>query len=306
MDQTVQWLLTGDVSIQFLTHKLLLHSSPEMLAQLQAQIPLAGYGARFLAAQNPNGHWGIHYYQTKWTSTHYTLIDLKKIGSPTTLAPCRQMIQRMFDECQTANGGLNLSKSDLPSDVCVDGMILEYSAYFCPEESGIPRLIDHLLSVQKTDGGFSWNQTADISDPHTTICVLEGFAQCFKSGIPHKSAELLVARNKAIECLLSNGLFQNGFDPRYLKLTFPYRYRYDLLRVLEYFADNNIPYDERMKPAFVWLASKQKQDGFWYLEYLHPGNVHFRMEETKCPSRFISLKALHILDWYSQVSNKKD
>jgi len=304
MDKTLQWLLEGDVSLQFQTHKTLLHSSREILDQLQASIPKEGFGARFLVQQHDNGHWGAYYYQPKWTSTHYTLIDLKNLGAPKSLVPCRKIIKRMFDECLTAYGGLNLSKSDIPSDICVDGMILDYSAYFCSDEPRISHLIDHLLGVQKTDGGFTWDIRVDKSDPHTTICILEGLAQCGEANIAYRSDEIKAARNKALEFFLSNGLFINSPDERFRKLAFPYRYRYDLLRILEYFANNEIPFDERMKPAFDWLLHKQKPDGLWNLELIHPGNVHFQMEELKGPSRFITQKALNILRWFSYQTEK--
>ena len=84
MDDLVSWLLEGDVSVQYLTHKYLLNSDPAILEQLQNRIEVEGYGAEFLFHQNPDGHWGIYYYQPKWTSTHYTLLDLKNLCiSPT-------------------------------------------------------------------------------------------------------------------------------------------------------------------------------------------------------------------------------
>lgn len=87
-------------------------------------------------------------------------------------------------------------------------------------------------------------------------------------------------------------------DKRFRKLSFPYRYRYDLLRALEYFADKQVPYDPRMQPALDWLEAKRKKDGRWYLENEHKGNVHFTMEEVGKPSRFITLKALVALNCY--------
>lgn len=36
----------------------------------------------------------------------------------------------MFGECMNEAGGMNLSKYNHPSDICVDGMILNYASYF--------------------------------------------------------------------------------------------------------------------------------------------------------------------------------
>ena len=303
MKDVINWLLEGDVSLQYLTHKHLLGSDSTILEQLQNRIEAEGYGAEFLFHQNPNGHWGIYYYQTKWTSTHYTLLDLKNLGISQALMPCREMVLRMIDECMLPDRGVNLAKSKLPSDICVDGMVLNYASYFCPEEPRLSKLAEYLLSVQKGDGGFSWDVHSEKGDPHTTICVLEGLGQ-FRASVPgHIPSELESAEDKAIAFLLFNRLFVDDPDKRFRKLSYPYRYRYDLLRVLEYFASQHIPYDPRMQPALEWLQAKQKKDGLWYLENQHKGNVHFTMEEVGKPSRFITLKALTILRYFDNFES---
>ena len=296
MDHVINWLLGGDVSIQYLTHKYLLGSDQAILEELQNRIEVEGYGAEFLFHQNPDGHWGIYYYQPKWTSTHYTLLDLKNLCISPTVKPCREMVLRMFDQCQKPNGGMNLSKiKDHPGDTCVDGMVLNYVSYFCPDDPRIVKLAEHVIDVQKRDGGFTWDLDSEKGDPHTTICVLEGLAQ-FRASVPgHGLSGIQSAEDNAISFLLFNRLFMDNPDKRYRKLSYPYRYRYDLLRVLEYFSHEQVPYDPRIQPALDWLRAKQKSDGRWLLENQYPGNVHFIMEEVRKPSRFITLKALTIL-----------
>lgn len=88
-------------------------------------------------------------------------------------------------------------------------------------------------------------------------------------------------------------------DKRYRKLSYPFRYRYDLLRVLEYFVNAEFPYDERMAPALDWLSEKRGKDGLWPLENRHQGNEHCIMEDLRQPSRFITVKALRVLDSYA-------
>ncbi|MEL7602017.1 MAG: hypothetical protein AAGU77_02580 [Bacillota bacterium] len=299
MDDAVQWLLQGDVSVQYLTHRLLLGSDADTLAALQRRIETEGFGARLLSCRSENGHWGRWFYQPKWTSTHYTLTDLKDIGMPQACAPCCEMVVRAFDECMLPNGGINFAKTMMQSDVCVDGIILAYAAYFCPDEQRIERLASHLLGAAKSDGGYSWDAAAERGDAHTTICVLEGFDAYQKAGFVHRLSDIKGAQRRALEMLFSRALFI-GEDARYEKLAFPYRYRYDLLRFLDYCATADVPYDSRMEPAIRWLQSRRTADGRWLLEYAHKGNVHFDMETLRQPSRFITLKALRILCQYAQ------
>ena len=85
MSRQTDWLLEGDIAIQYLTYRDLLHASKEQCDALQARLPQEGICARLLSCQRADEHWGLHYYQPKWTSTHYTLLLLKEIGAPPAL-----------------------------------------------------------------------------------------------------------------------------------------------------------------------------------------------------------------------------
>lgn len=290
---TIDWLLDGDPAIVYLTHRDLL-GSQKSLGELQARIAAAGYGAELLGARGVNGHWGIHYYQPKWTSTHYTLLDLKELGISPAVSACREMVARMFENCQLADGGMNLSKSPLPSDAAVDGMVLSYSAWFCPELPGLKRLAEALVSSQKPDGGFSWDRSSPAGEPHATICVVEGLVQYLKARRHEPDQLVEEAVKKAEEFLLANGLFMDS-DPRFRRIAWPWRYRYDLLRVLVHFSASPQLMDNRLLPALDWLLSKQQPDGRWPLELIHPGQVHALLEAKGRSSRIATLKALTIL-----------
>jgi len=300
MDTITSWLLSGDISIQYMTHRDLLGSDESMLSSLQSRIPSEGFGARFLARRTESGHWGLHWYQPKWTCTHYTLLDLKNLCVPKTLAPCREMVRRMFEEFALEDGGLNLAKSDLPSDIAVNGMILNYAIYFCISDPRVSRLADHLLACQLANGGFNWDRGAQEGEPHTTICVLEGLAQYQRSGADHRKGDVAEALTRGTTFLFTNHLFMHARDRRFSLLSYPYRYRYDLLRALEFFTNLGMPLHPELLPALEWLREKRKPDGLWQLEHTHKGNVHFEMEAIHQPSRFITLKALRILRNYGE------
>ena len=76
IDEILAWLLQGDVTIQYQVYRdLLATERPDF----RERISLEGWGAKFLSKQKPNGHWGLRFYQPKWTSTHYTLFDLRNL-----------------------------------------------------------------------------------------------------------------------------------------------------------------------------------------------------------------------------------
>jgi hypothetical protein len=75
-NKLLNWLLEGDVSIKYQVSRDLLNSEDTKLKDLIAN---EGWGKTFLSCQKNNGHWGMGFYQPKWTSTHYTLLDLRNL-----------------------------------------------------------------------------------------------------------------------------------------------------------------------------------------------------------------------------------
>src|SRR5262249_41291177 len=77
-------------------------------------------------------------------------------------------------------------------------------------------------------------------------------------------------------------------------------YYYDVLRALEYLRRAGVPRDERMTEAIDLVVQKRGQDGLWCLENPHPEQLDLGMDEAEGkPSRWNTLRALRVLDWYS-------
>ena len=95
-------------------------------------------------------------------------------------------------------------------------------------------------------------------------------------------------------------------DPRWLELSFPTRWHYDVLRGLEHFRAVGDPPDHRVEEAVELVRSKQQPDGSWLGENTHPGDVHFALEDGDGrPSRWNTLRALRVLRWYDGESNSR-
>ena len=73
----IKWLLDSDISIQYQVCRDLLKTDKPYLKE---RISEEGWGAKFLSFRNDNFHWGLGFYQPKWISTHYTLLDLKNLS----------------------------------------------------------------------------------------------------------------------------------------------------------------------------------------------------------------------------------
>jgi len=156
------------------------------------------------------------------------------------------------------------------------------------------------------DGGFNCRTTrsgATHSSLHTTLSVLEGIIAFQKAGYTYRMKDLQRVRESAEEFILVHQLFISDHTGEiikkdFLKLAYPCRWRYDILRALDYFQYANSKWDERMEKAINVIQKKRKNNGTWSLQAAHPGLVHFIMEEAGKPSRWNTLRAMRILEHF--------
>jgi hypothetical protein len=305
MDTIIKWLLQGDVSIQYLTNKYLLNDDGSELHNLRKRIATEGWGKQFLAARNTSGHWGRGFYQPKWISSHYTLLDLRYLEIEP-VEPISETIALILAQSTTPNGSINESRSIPSGDVCVNGMFLNYAAFFRTPEEQLKSIVDYLLDNLMPDGGFNCEaktRGATHSSVHTTLSALEGIWEFITGGYHYRVDELLQAKHTAEKFLLMHQLFKSDktgevINNKWTMLSFPSRWFYDILRALVYFVDADVPYDPGMKAALDLLISKRRKDGTWPVQAKHPGLVHFDMEQAGTSSRFNTLRCLRVLNKY--------
>lgn len=304
--ELINWMLRGDVSIQFQTYRDLLNQSrPELQQRIQSE----GWGRKFLEQRKPNGHWGSSFYQPKWISTHYTLLDLKNLNIIPDVQEIKETLILVFTEEKGSDGGINPGKTISQSDVCVNGMVLNYASYFGIDEKYLNSVIDFLLGEKMPDGGFNCRSNrsgARHSSLHTTLSVLEGILEYKRNGYQYRLDDLLKAEAGSREFILQHKLYKSDktgkiIDQKFIRLSYPSRWRYDILRALDYFRYAEVKYDSRMQDALNLINSKRKKDQTWPLQANHPGAVHFDMEKPGTASRWNTLRALRVLQWYENM-----
>ena len=144
----------------------------------------------------------------------------------------------------------------------------------------------------------------------STLSVIEGFLEYSQNGYGYRLNELKEAEAESREFLLRHNLFQSDrtgeiIDKKMLMLSYPSRWRYDILRALEYFRSAGVEYDTRMHAAVRVLLKKQRADNRWPVQARHPGQSHLDMEKTGEPSRWNTLRALRVLKHFG-VEGKDD
>lgn len=308
--EVIDWLCAGDVALAYQTHRDILG---EDRPDLQARIAEEGWGARLLALRGADGHWGDGFYTPQWTGTHYTLVDLVDLGIVPTHKLVRKSIGNILATHKGKDGGILHAVDAHKSDVCINGQFLRYATYFGAEADPLVSIVDFLLDMVMVDGGFNCQKNrsgARHSSLHSTVSVLEGFSAYARNGYSYRLEEICTAIAAAQEFVLSHRLYRSDrtgeiIHPDFLKLRYPSRWRFNILRALDYFRCAELPYDDRMHDALVVLLSKQRKDGRWPRGDRLPGPLHFEMEPRHQPGRWVTLMAVRILKAYGPSMTDK-
>lgn len=308
----IEWLLDSDPSIRWQTMRDLTNASDEEVAAERARVATEGYGAQLLALQAPDGRWGGAAWNHGWDSTMHVLLLLREMGLDPKSSEARRAVGLVRDRV-TWKGCGPQEADDNPFfageiEPCINGQVAASGAYFGQDVQGI---VDRLLSEQLADGG--WNCEAPNgsmrSSFNTTICVLEALLEYERAG--EGSPKLFAARLRGQEYLLERHLFRRlstgevierdrKSDTVLTRFAFPTWWHYDVLRGLEYLRSAGVAPDERVAEAINLVVSKCDHDGRWPLETQYPGKMPIKMNEGEgLPSRWNTLRALRVLDWYS-------
>jgi hypothetical protein len=313
--EVLDWLLDSDHSIRWQVLRDLTDAPPEDIRAERARVATAGWGAHLLALQGDDGQWdGGTYFPSPfdesetgqpWTATAYSLLLLRDFGLEPGSDEARGAVRLVRENSRWEEGGQPLFEGEV--EPCINGMAVGLGAYFGEDVDGV---VARLLGEQLADGG--WNCEAERGSVRssfgTTINVLEGLLEHERA--TRGSPSSVAARRRGEEYLLERGLLRRKstgqlIDADWLQFSYPTRWFYDVLRGLDYFRDagdaGDAP-DERLAEAIGVLRSKRQPDGTWLLENTHSGRIHFAMEEGDGrPSRWNTLRALRVLQWYAQA-----
>lgn len=315
----IQWLLDSDPAIRWQVMQDLIGAPAEEVAAERARVATEGVGARLLALQGADGSWAGAAFNQGWNSTMHVLSLLRELGLDPASDEARRAVSLVRDRVRwrgwdwdgTWRGWDFEGTPFFAGEVepCINGQVAASGAYFGLDAQS-ERIVDRLLGEQLPDGG--WNCEAangsTRSSFNTTICVLEALLEYELAG--GNRAAVTEARLRGQEYLLERRMFRRLLtgevihdrkgDHNWTRFAFPTWWHYDVLRGLEYLRRAGATPDERVAEAVELVESKRDGEARWLLEHQHPGTMPVEVDEGEGrPSRWNTLRALRVLDWYS-------
>jgi hypothetical protein len=321
LDKSVlDWLLDSDPSIRWQVMQDLIGAPAEEVAAERAKAATEGWGARLLALQGADGSWAGEAWNQGWNSTMHILSLLREMGLDPASDEARRAVGRVSNSVRwrgwdwdgSWRGWDFVGNPFFAGEVepCINGQVAASSAYF-GQDAQSERIIERLLGEQLPDGG--WNCEAangsTRSSFNTTICVLEALLEYELAG--RSSTAVREARLRGQEYLLERRLYRRRStgevierdrkgDAIWTRFSFPTWWHYDVLRGLEYLRRAGVTPDDRVTEGIELVESKRGGDGRWLLENRYPGAMAVEVNEGEGqPSRWNTLRALRVLDWYS-------
>jgi len=312
----LDWLLAGDPAIRWQVMRDLLDAPASQWRAQRAKVQTEGCGARLLSRRDPDGQWaGGAFLPTvfdireweqvgqPWTATAFVLTQLREFGLDPATDRARRMVDLVGAHSHWDHAGQPYWEGEV--EECINGRTVADGAYFGVDVSPI---VARLVGRRQPDGGWNCERANGSvrSSFDTTINVLEGLLEY--ESVTGGAADSRQARRSGERYLLERQLFRRlstgePADEGFGLFTHPNRWRYDVLRALDYirasaFVTGAAP-DPRLREAIDHVRSRRLPDGRWPLDRRLPGRVWFDLDDGPGrPSRWITLRALRVLKWW--------
>jgi hypothetical protein len=314
----IDWLLDSDPSIRWQVMRDLLDAPASQWEAERARVEIEGWGARLLSHQDADGQWaggaflpaGFDPHEWRehgqpWTATNFSLSQLREFGLDPSSERARRTVELIGAHSRWEEGGQPYWEGEV--EECINGRTVADGAYFGVDVSPI---VERLIGERQGDGGWNCEKCngSICSSFASTINVLEGLLEyeIVTGGTP-RSRE---ARRSGEAYLLKRNLFRRlttgaPADGQFLYFLHPNRWRYDVLRALDYFRlsakQTGADPEPGLAEAIDHVQSRRRPDGTWSLDTRLRGRVWFEIddEEPGEPSRWVTLKAMRVLKWWA-------
>jgi hypothetical protein len=184
------------------------------------------------------------------------------------------------------------------------------------EDERVLNGIEWILKFQRCDDGEYITSPSKDYDKLTSCfgrhtCHM-GAAKALKAlaAVPKGMRTALISEktDELVEYFLIHKLFKKSRElektskPGWLRLGFPLMYQTDILELLMVMTELGIQ-DKRLGDALDILKGKMTTEGMWIMETSNNGKMIADIEKKGSPSKWITLRALRVLEYYDVSGN---
>jgi hypothetical protein len=318
-DATIAWLLDSDPALRWQVERDLVCEPSAVWEATRARIAIEGFGARLLALQDPDGQWaGGAFFPADfdfhgpeaadgagqpWTATTWTLNSLREWGLDPAVLRERHTAELLAENSRWEYEDLPYWGGEV--DCCINAWTVANGVWLGADVSGI---VDWFVEHRLADGGWNceWVDGSTRSSFHSTLNALTGL-------LAHDAAtagtdETRAARRAGEEYLLQRRLFRRlstgeSVAPWVDRMTYPFRWSYNVLTAAEYFRRasllDGVRPDPRMADAIELIRAARRPDGTWQQSRRQPGRVWFEVDAPAGePSKWLTLFGTRVLAWW--------
>ncbi len=327
------WLLEkNNPSVRYIVLRDIL-GKPETdteVQQTKKEIMHTGIVPAILEKQQPKGYWEDpeRFYAAKYKGTVWQLLILAELWAD----PGNEKIQNACEfilKCSqhAESGGFAYSRSKKNnggrrSEVipCLTGnMIFSLIRLGYLNDPRLQRGIEWMTTYQRFDDKIPQAPTGGPYDRLKTGCFSRhschmGAAKAMKALAEIPVQKRTPALKKTIETgaeyFLLHHVFKSSHHldripkPGWLRFGFPLMYQTDALEILDFLTKLGYK-DHRMQEAVDLVVSKQNNKGQWLLENTFNGRYQVNIEKKDEPSKWITARALQVLQRYYSTPSKK-
>jgi hypothetical protein len=328
-----EWLLEkNSPSVRYIVLRDLL-GKPETDAeviQAKQDIMRTGVVPAILEKQKEKGYWEEpdRFYSAKYKGTVWQLLILAELWADRDDDRIRNACEFILGSSQYAeSGGFAYSRSmkhggGRRSEVipCLTGnMVFSLIRLGYLNDPRLQRGVEWITTYQRFDDKIVQAPTGGPYDRLKTGCFSRhschmGAAKAMKAlaEIPHNKRSTIIKKTleKGAEYFLLHHVFKSSHHlervpkPGWLRFGFPLMYQTDALEILDFLTKLGYK-DPRMEEAIDILISKQNTKGQWLLENTFNGRYQTNIEEKEKPSKWITMRALQVLQRYYSTSPNK-
>lgn len=322
----IDWLLEeNNPSARYFTFTTLIKRPLEDPEVIAAKKTIMGNGIvpQILAKQNDAGSWGIpqKFYRDKYGGTVWNLLILAELAADPDdhriknacefiLKHSQEPVEGGFSYDESAKTGAGLASGVVP---CLTGnMVYSLIKLGYLSDERVQQAINWIVKYQRADDGADQAPEGDVYARYEMCwgrhsCHM-GVAKTLKAlaAVPYdlRTDEQKRKIDELCEYFLSHHIYKKSHNlnetarPGWLRFGFPLMYQTDVVELLEIFADLQIK-DPRLADAIKVVRTKQTKEGKWKLANSFNGKTLVDIEKKGQPSKWITLKALKILNVYS-------